>query len=201
MANTTPGPRLTLDGLGRVLPIWVLLTLPLVYMAYMHFIVTRPGGWLFYWTGVVSVWFMFLTLAATPASRVFRGAGWARWLVQNRRYFGLAAFGYGLLHTLDWARQENLIGIVGSFTVPLILWGWIGFLIFVAMAITSNDYAVRRMGPGWKRLQRWVYLAAPLIVLHWVMAEAWYLNTALIYGGGLAVLMGLRWYVGRKRTG
>ena len=32
--------------------------------------------------------------------------------------------------------------------------GWVAFLIFIPLAVTSMDYFVRLMGPRWKQLQR-----------------------------------------------
>jgi sulfoxide reductase heme-binding subunit YedZ len=44
---------------------------------------------------------------------------------------------------------------------------------FPALAATSMDYAVRRMGLWWKWLQRWTYAAAVLTLLHWASLHNW----------------------------
>lgn len=171
---------------------WALLTLPMVWIIYKRYVFHVPGGHLFYWTGVFGIWFLLASLAITPLKRIFKTAGWVRWLMRRRRYIGVAAFAYSAIHTLYWLQQAKLLQIFKSFLEPVVLIGWIGLFIFTAMAITSNDRSVRNMGPKWKRLQRWVYLAAPLAVWHWFMAEAYRLETVVIYGGLLCLILGLR---------
>ncbi|CDX58008.1 hypothetical protein MPL3365_290045 [Mesorhizobium plurifarium] len=43
-------------------------------------------------------------------------------------------------------------------------------MIFIALAATSNDFAVRTLRRNWKRLHRVVYLAALLLFVHWVLS-------------------------------
>ena len=47
--------------------------------------------------------------------------------------------------------------------------GWVAFVIFVPLALTSNDASVRGMGPSWKALQRLVYVAALFTLAHWIV--------------------------------
>lgn len=185
-------PKLLRQLLDNTWVFWALLALPMVWVIYKRYVFNVPGGHLFYWTGVFGVWFLLASLAITPLKHIFRTAGWVRWLQRRRRYIGLAAFAYSAIHTLYWLQQEKLLQILKGFLEPVILIGWIGFFIFTAMAVTSNDRSVRNMGPGWKRLQRWVYLAAPLTVWHWFMAEAYRFETVFIYGGLLSLILGLR---------
>ena len=74
--------------------------------------------------------------------------------------------------------------------------GWIAFLIFVPLAITSSDYFVRKMGRTWKTLQRWTYAAAVLTLLHWAALHDWGgLAPALVHFVPLGLLEGYRvWY-------
>ena len=46
--------------------------------------------------------------------------------------------------------------------------GWVAMAILVALAATSNNPSVRRLGRTWHRLHRLVYLAAGLVTVHWV---------------------------------
>lgn len=172
---------------------WILLTLPMIWIAYNRAILHKPGGHMFYWTGVFGVWLILAGLAITPLRRLTRGAGWTRWLMKRRRYVGVAAFTYSVVHTLIWMRQETVTGWLISFTVPVTLIGWIPLFIFTAMAITSNDLSVRRLGEGWNKLQRWVYLAAPLMLIHWFIAEHYRAKTMVIYSGILIAI-----FVARK---
>ncbi len=86
----------------------------------------------------------------------------------------MAAFGYAALHTL-YSLNAVLVD-----AVKLGIWtGWVAFLIFVPLVLTSNTLSVRAMGPGWQTLQRLVYVAAFMTLLHWITIH----NT---FGGALA---------------
>jgi len=172
---------------------WAVLTLPMIWIIYKRYVFHVPGGHLFYWTGVFGVWFLLISLAVTPLRRLFKGAEWVRWLQKRRRHIGVAAFAYSAIHTLYWLQQAGgMLQILRSFTEPLVLFGWIGLFIFTAMAITSNDRSVRELGTTWKKIQRWVYLAAPLALLHWFMAEDYRLKTVVIYSSLLCLIVAIR---------
>lgn len=61
--------------------------------------------------------------------------------------------------------------VVGDVMKAGIWIGWLAFLIFVPPALTSNDWSVRRLGRRWKPLQRMVYSAAVLSLLHWALVS------------------------------
>ena len=63
----------------------------------------------------------------------------------------------------DASRVLKEVGEIGMLT------GWLAMLIFGALAITSNDASVRAMGKRWKSLHRFVYAAAILTLLHWIL--------------------------------
>ena len=48
-----------------------------------------------------------------------------------------------------------------------ILLGLTALTILLALAITSFKWWMKRMGKNWQRLHRLVYLAAPLVVIHY----------------------------------
>ncbi len=91
-------------------------------------------------------------------------------LIEPRRSIGLAAFIFALLHAIlvvalyfswDFATafsfQSNLIAIPA-------------FAILVALALTSCDFAVQKMGMvKWKLLQYFAYPAFVLIAIHFAL--------------------------------
>lgn len=153
----------------RVLAFWALLAAPAVLLLAGGFVDLISGGFVFYWSGAISVALVLLALAATPARRIFRGQPWPRWLIRNRRYLGVASFGYAVVHLLLWLRGVTRESFLESFVEFAILVGWISFLIYVLLTLTSNDYSVRRLGPWWKHLHWWVYPATVLALLHWFL--------------------------------
>ncbi|MFK8164069.1 MAG: sulfite oxidase heme-binding subunit YedZ [Lewinella sp.] len=120
-------------------------------------------------TGEFAGRMLIISLVATPIALMFPKAGISRWLIRNRRFFGVAAFAYTLLHTIFYVLEYPFAQLVNEFADLAILTGWIAFFIFIPLAITSTDAAVRRMGPAWKKLQRWVYLAALMAFAHWAL--------------------------------
>lgn len=152
------------------------------------------------WSGIASCVFLILAMLATPLALATKGR--FRWLRVNRRYLGVASFGYAALHLAYWLIWTNPQAFLRSFIRPEVISGWIAFFIMAALAWTSTDKAVRRMGPQWKALQRWVYPAAILTFLHWIMtAETTqrYLETVLL-SAPLILLSVWRFGFRKRRT-
>lgn len=172
--------------------LWLLLALPGAVM-----IVRYATGATFYGevvlaTGDLSAKLLVATMAVTPLTLMFPGRRWVGWLVRRRRYLGVAAFGYAALHTVVYLLRKGTFGLIlAEGAEPGLLAGWIALAIFVPLAITSNAASVRRLRRLWKRLHRWVYVAAMLIFVHWVI-EAYDPVPGLVHLAVLAALEGFR---------
>lgn len=178
--------------------LWALLSLPAALIAYDLATATsgRALHTLLHPTGEWSVRFLLVAMLASPLALVFRGWRGPRWLVRNRRYFGVAAFAYAALHTIFYLWAEPLSRVLAEATRTDILAGWLGFAIFIPLAATSSDWAKRRMGPRWKALQRWTYAAALLVLVHWAALHGWrHWEVAAAWFAPLAALSAYRiWY-------
>jgi methionine sulfoxide reductase heme-binding subunit len=141
-------------------------------------------------SGEFAARFMIISLMITPLMMLFKTASWPRWLMKRRRHLGVAAFFYALLHTVLYLIDEGAVAVTVAEISKFYIWtGWLAFLIFVPLAITSTDGWVRAMGPKWKTLQRFTYGAAVLTLLHWAALHNWgSAAPALIHFGPLAVL-------------
>ena len=177
--------------------IWGLLALPSVPMfAALAFGEAEPyepiTEELLHPTGEFAARFMIIALALTPLRMLFPGSGFLRWMVDRRRYFGVAAFGYAAFHTLLYiVDMGTLQAILGEFFLLGIWTGWLAMFIFVPLALTSNDWSVRALGPGWKTLQRLAYVAAIGTLLHWMFVHnEW--GPALVHFIPLAALEAYR---------
>lgn len=179
--------------------LWVLLALPAAGFLSQTVATTDPDIFenLIHPTGEFSARFMIIAMLASPLALLFRGWRGPRWLQKNRRYFGVAAFGYALLHTIFYLIDVGTTAQVLTDLPRLYIWtGWIAFLIFIPLTVTSMDFFVRVMGRNWKTLQRSTYAAAVLTLLHWAALHDWGgIAPALVHFGPLAVLEGYRvWY-------
>lgn len=152
--------------------LWLLLVWPAVPLVWDFYEDLRHYPELMLITGLWSIQFLVVALAITPLGLLTKR--WvmmrkvSRWLLVHRRYFGVASFGYALLHLLFYIRDiGSLLGVwLEVFDIPILV-GWIGAFIMLALALTSNDLSIRLMGKGWKQLQRMAYLAAIAIFIHW----------------------------------
>jgi len=183
--------------------LWLGLSLPGFWMLYRWF--SRPDvygyGHIIGDSGDWAAWLLMLTLCVTPIRLFFRKRRWANWLMRCRRDFGVASFAYAAGHTIIYlAKKASFDAIYADFAAAEFLTGWLAFALFVPLAVTSNDIAVRALKRSWKRLHRLVYPATILTFLHWALA-AFDPMTAYIYIAVLAVIEIVRvWLQMRQRV-
>ncbi|KSW28051.1 protein-methionine-sulfoxide reductase heme-binding subunit MsrQ [Pseudomonas citronellolis] len=173
-------------------PIWrasvfLLALIPPLYWLYLAWIFALgpdPGKALVDNLGQGGLVLLLLTLAMTPLQRLTRWNGW----ILVRRQLGLWCFTYICLHLcaylvfilgLDWTQLG-----VELRKRPYIIVGTLGFLGLLPLALTSNKYSMRKLGSGWKKLHRLVYVILALGLLHmlWVVRsdiERWSLYAAI----------------------
>lgn len=145
--------------------------------------------------------FLLLTLAVTPARIVLRWNELARY----RRMLGLFAFFYVSLHVTNYVAVDQFFDfseIWVDVTKRLFMTaGMAGFVILLALALTSTDAMQKRLGGRrWRQLHRLVYGAAVLAVTHFYMMVKVDVTEPVIYGSMLTVLLGVRvWHRSRQR--
>lgn len=77
-------------------------------------------------------------------------AGWSRALAHDRRWWGL---GFAACHTVHLIALLTFLRIASeSRTLASLVPGGLGYVLLYAMALTSNDAAMRGLGRNWKRL-------------------------------------------------
>jgi sulfoxide reductase heme-binding subunit YedZ len=118
-----------------------------------------------------------LTLLPTNLIIVFpvtKTTGFPQWLLKYRRLIGLLSFFLSVLHGFIFFKQRNF-DIFDIKTYFVYFQGVATFIIFTLLAITSNDWSVKRLKKNWKKLQRLTYLAMFLVTWHiWdKMADHW----------------------------
>ncbi len=136
--------------------------------------------------GLVALRFLVIGLAVTPL-RKLTGVN----LVRYRRAIGLVAFFNAVLHVIVylWLDQDLNWAAIGKDLVkrPYITIGMLAFLILVALAATSTNGMIKRLGAAaWQRLHKWVYLAVPAACVHFMLlvkvipAELYFYLTATL---------------------
>lgn len=185
--------------LTRPYLLWLVLAFPGLGMTVAALTSTDPEilADLLHASGEMSARLLIVAMMATPLVLLLKGWRGPQWIKRNRRYLGVAAFGYGLLHTVAYLADTATLSATMAELPQLYIWtGWLAFLIFVPLALTSMDYFVRKMGRWWKWLHRWTYAAAALTLLHWAALHDWGgLAPALVHFVPLLALEAYRvWY-------
>lgn len=143
-------------------------------------------------TGEFSGRFLMFSLIATPLVMLMPKFKFPKWLARNRRYFGVAAFGYALYHLIAYLVEVPSNEVMAEFFQFGLLTGWVAFIIWVPMTITSTDGWVRSLKKSWKKIHNWGYLAALLAYLHWAFIhDHW--KPALVHALPVVLLQIYRW--------
>jgi sulfoxide reductase heme-binding subunit YedZ len=132
---------------------------------------------------------LFVALAVTP----FRQSLGLPKLIQVRRMIGVAAFCYAAAHVLFYMFDKSLQIWVVVREIALRYYltiGFVGLLILLALAITSTDGMVRRLGgKRWAALHRLVYAAGALAIVHFFIQSKADVTEPFIMGGMFLWLM------------
>ena len=170
-----------------------LLPLALLIWNFFHDQLTaNPIQYITFRTGKTALVLLVLALACTPLNSVFE----LKRVVGLRKPLGLYAFLYATLHFLTF------VGLDYQFDPSLLkeailkkryaLVGFAAFLSLLPLAITSTRGWMRRLGKNWKRLHRLIYLAALLVIIHFVWLVKSDIREPLAYGAVVVVLLALR---------
>lgn len=109
-----------------------------------------------------------LTLLPTNLIIVFpitKKTGFPQWLLKYRRAIGLLSFFLAVLHGFIFFKQRSF-DVFDLKTYFVYLPGVATFIILTFLAITSNDWSVKRLKKNWKKLQGLTYLAMFLVTAH-----------------------------------
>lgn len=177
---------------------WLLLAIPAMLMLSRFFSGDVLAMDMLHPTGEWSARLMIFAMILSPLVALLGPKPWLSWLVQRRRALGVAAFAYAVLHLIFYLiDMGNLDDMLAEFWALGIWTGWAAMLLFVPIAITSNDASMRRLKAGWKRLQRLVYPTAVLVLVHWIFIHN-NLGPALVHFIPLALLVAARFFLSSK---
>jgi sulfoxide reductase heme-binding subunit YedZ len=177
---------------------WALLCLPAMLMMRPYVFGDVIAMDMMQPTGEWSARFMIAAMVLSPLLSLIGPRPWLSWLIQRRRALGVAAFGYAILHLIFYIiDMGNLDDILAEFWALGIWTGWAAMLLFVPLAVTSNDASMRALKAGWKRLQRLVYPAAVLVLVHWIFIHN-NLGPALVHFIPLVLLVAARYFLANR---
>ncbi len=146
-------------------------------------LIHRNGDW--------AVRILLITLAITPARRLFHLPK----LIQARRTLGVAAAFYIFAHfTLYVTDQKFDLRTVASEIVLrfYLTLGFVGLISLVVLGITSTDGMIRRLGHNWGKLHRLVYVIGVIAVVHFALQKKLDIYEPLLMTGFLFWLLAFR---------
>jgi sulfoxide reductase heme-binding subunit YedZ len=188
------GPRQLLWAKWMLFGLSLLPLLRLIVLGFQDRLSANPIEFITRATGDWTLYFLCLTLAVTPLRRLTG----LNALIRFRRMLGLFSFFYASLHFLTFIWFDHFFDLAEMtrdvLKRPFIAMGFSAFMLLVPLALTSNDFMLRKLGRRWSLLHRLIYLVAILAVLHfwWMRAGKHNFAEPLVMGAVVAVLLGLR---------
>lgn len=190
----------SVNGVLRRIPAWslyIIAVIPPVLMflsALNGTLGVDPVKELEHEMGELGLQVLIVVLAITPLRRI-TGIS----LIKFRRALGLIGFFYIFLHLLVWLVLDVQIldQIVKDIIKrPYITIGMAGFVLMLPLAITSNNWSIRKLGPKWRNLHKLTYPALVLGGVHFVwLVKGWQLEP-LIYLAVIVALLAVRVFWG-----
>jgi sulfoxide reductase heme-binding subunit YedZ len=185
----------TLKTHGLRIAVHVGSLIPLAALIWGYFrneLTVNPIQAITFRTGKTALILLVLSLACTPINTLFG----FRQALKVRRALGLYAFLYAALHFfvfvgLDYGFDPGLLK-EAIFEKRYALVGFAAFLILLPLAITSTKGWMKRLGRLWKKLHQWVYIAALLVIVHFVWLVKADIREPLTYGAVVALLLTFR---------
>jgi len=160
----------------------------------------RPLNNVIHRTGYWALIFLMTSLAITPLRRIAR----FNLLVDVRRIIGVGAFVYAATHISLYVADQmfDLWKVVSEIALRLYLTiGFTALLGLAALAITSTDCMVRRIGgKKWQRLHNIIYGIGLLALIHYFQQTKADVSVPTFVAGLFAWMLGYRLLLKLRKT-
>ena len=147
-----------------------------------------------HFTGRMALKFLLATLLVSPLARYAKQP----LLIRTRRLLGLWCFAWATLHLTSYALLElgiNNLALLGRelVTRPYLTLGIVSWVVLLALALTSTQYAQRKLGRRWQLLHNFVYLAAILAPIHYLWSVKILSPQPILYALAAVALLAWRY--------
>lgn len=186
----------TINAPMRMVPCWLIYAGSLAYAAWLFWLGVsgglgaNPVEAMEHATGEVALYMLIAGLSVSPLRR-FLGIN----LLKFRRAIGVSCFFFVLMHLLVWAVLDvQALDRIWADIVkrPYITVGMAAFVLMLPLALSSNDWSVRRLRGSWSKLHKLTYPAAVLGGVHYVMLVKGWQIKPMIFLAVILVLLLLR---------
>ncbi|WP_112321275.1 protein-methionine-sulfoxide reductase heme-binding subunit MsrQ [Oceanibium sediminis] len=190
--------RMSLNTWLRKVPVWpgyILGFAPAAWLLWLgveNRLGANPVKTLEHELGLIALQLLLASLLVTPILQLTRIN-----LIRFRRLIGLMAFYYVCLHFAVYLfldLQLNWEQIAKDLTKrPYIIAGASAFLLLIPVAMTSNDWSIRRLGgAAWRSVHKLVYPASIIGAVHFVWLTKTWAFEPVAYLAGMAILVAWR---------
>ena len=189
----------------RRLPTWVVYlvcTVPALWYFWLGFsnqLGPNPITKLEHLLGEFALQLLVFGLVITPL-RKFTSISFLKF----RRAIGLMAFFYVVLHLMVWVLLDIQIlshMVSDILKRPYITIGMVAFIGMLPLAVTSNQWFVKKLGRKWHHIHRFTYVICLLGALHFVMLRKGFQLEPLIYLFAIIILLLLRLVPNMRKKG
>lgn len=186
----------TINGWTRKVPAWplyILAVIPPALLFYKGVVGTLgidPVKEMEHQIGLYGLQVLIATLCVTPLRR-FTGIN----LIKYRRALGLITFFYISCHLAVWLFLDVQIWSqiwADILKRPYITIGMGAFLLMIPLAVTSNNWSIRKLRKNWTKLHKLIYPAVLLGGIHFLLLRKGIQLEPLIYLTIIVVLLILR---------
>jgi sulfoxide reductase heme-binding subunit YedZ len=185
---------------GLYIIVGVFLALTGAYDLFGNSLGIDPAKTIEHWLGELALQFFIATMLISLLRNYLKLK-----LIKFRRPLGLLTFFYVVLHLAVWVGLDMQFRWTEMWADvwkrPYITIGMIAFIMMIPMACTSNNRAIKKLGPAiWQRLHKLAYPAILLGGIHYVMVQKVWEAEPLIYLGVITALIILRYVPFKKRA-
>lgn len=160
----------------------------------------RPLNNVIHRTGYWALVYLMISLAVTPLRRIAR----FNQLVDVRRMIGVGAFVYAATHISLYVADQmfDLVKVASEIVLRLYLTiGFVALLGLTALAATSTDGMVRRLGgKRWQRLHSAIYGIGLLVLIHYFQQTKADVSVPTFAAGLFGWMIGYRLLVKFRKT-
>jgi sulfoxide reductase heme-binding subunit YedZ len=159
---------------------WIILNLPCFVMFATLIMSTQYSKDIFLYSGYIAAILLIFLLSLNPFIRRFN-IDFLRKVNRYRRIIGVAVFSYASLHVMCYIAKKG-ISISALLKSPVLSFGALAFIILIPLAITSNNFSIKKLTlPTWRKLHKYVYLAEGALFLHLALQFVLFDKTRPVY--------------------
>ena len=146
---------------------WILLNSPGFILFLGAYVFPNTRSFVVSMLGYSALFFLVGVLLLNPSISLLPKNIILKKINRHRRILGVASFVYAFFHAFLYIEKKGTSFFTKWVFHPVLLPGFIALIILLLLALTSNQFSIKKMGfVAWKKLHCYVYLAQFLVVLH-----------------------------------